>query len=367
MEAPIQTALVLAVQAGDQTAFETLVGPYRRELLVHCYRMLGSLHDAEDLVQETLIRAWEKRTTLTSPGSYRAWLYRIATNLCLNTLTRVPRRSLPPETHPQSDPSGSPPPRLREPIWLEPFPDELLTDHEADPENHALQREQTTLAFLVALQHLTPAQRAILLLREVLEWPAVEVAEWLNLSVAAVNSGLQRARRALQERNVLPETSTTLSTLPLQSLLDRYVTLWEQADIPGLVALLREDAWFTMPPFPVWFQGRAAIATVLRTRVFTPGRQRRLLPTHANGSPAFGLYQREAEADVHQLIGLLVLDVVGEQIGNLVAFLDPSSLAPFALPPTLPLSSQESATNDDRAAPSHSPFFQGNSIHNASA
>jgi RNA polymerase sigma-70 factor (ECF subfamily) len=335
METPPQTALVLAAQAGDRMAFETLVGSYRRELLVHCYRMLGSLSDAEDLVQETLLRAWEKRATLTSPGSSRAWLYRIATNLCLNMLTRAPRRFLPPDTHPQSDPSSPAPPRLREPIWLEPFPDELLADPHSYPEDRALQRERITLAFLVALQHLTPAQRAILLLREVLEWPASEVAQWLNLSVPAVNSGLQRARRALQERNVLPETPTALPTPPLQSLLDRYVTLWEQADIPGLVALLREDAWFTMPPIPVWFQGRAAIATVLRTSIFTAGRQRRLLPTQANSSPAFGLYQREAEADTYQLFGLLVLGVVGEQIGSLVAFLEPSSLSSFALPPTL--------------------------------
>jgi len=335
METPTQTALVLAAQAGDQMAFETLVEPYRRELLVHCYRMLGALHDAEDLVQETLLRAWEKRATLTSPGAYRAWLYRIATNLCLNTLTRVPRRSLPPDTHPQSDPSSPAPPRLREPIWLEPFPDDVLADPQADPQDRALQRERTTLAFLVALQHLTPAQRAILLLREVLEWPAVEVAEWLNLSVPAVNSGLQRARRALQERNELPETPTALPTLPLQTLLDRYVTLWEQADIPGLVALLREDAWFTMPPIPAWFQGRAAIATVLSTRILIPGRQWHLLPTRANSSPTFGLYRREAGADVYQLFGLLVLGVEGEQIGSLVAFLELSSLSSFALPPTL--------------------------------
>jgi RNA polymerase sigma-70 factor, ECF subfamily len=169
-----------------------------------------------------------------------------------------------------------------------------------------------------------------------LEWPASEVAEWLNLSVPAVNSGLQRARHALQERNVLLETPTALPTLQLQSLLDHYVTLWEQADIPGFVALLREDAWFTMPPLPVWFQGRAAIATVLQTRIFTPGRQRHLLPTRANGSPAFGLYQREPEADFYQLFGLVVLGIEGEQIGNLVAFLEPSSLSSFALPPTLP-------------------------------
>ena len=339
METPTQTALVFAAQSGDRTAFETLVGSYRRELLVHCYRMLGSFHDAEDLVQETLLRAWEKRATLTSPGSYRSWLYRIATNLCLNTLTRVPRRLLPPDTHAQSDPHGPVPPRLREPIWLEPFPDDLLADQHSDPEDRALQREQTTLAFLVALQRLTPSQRAILLLCEVLEWPASEVAEWLNLSVPAVNSALQRARRALQERDGLPEVSTALPTLQLQALLDRYVTLWEQADIPGLVALLREDAWFTMPPLPAWFQGRDAIATVIATRIFTHGRQRHLLTTRANGSPAFGLYQQEAGADAYQLIGLMVLGIEGEQIGSLVAFLEPSRLSPFALPPTLAPSS----------------------------
>src|SRR6266700_5436249 len=242
METPTQTALVLAAQAGDQLAFETLVGAYRRELVVHCYRMLGSLHEAEDLVQETLLRAWEKRTTLTSPGSYRAWLYRIATNLCLNTLTRVPRRSLPPDTHPQSDPTSPAPPRQREPIWLEPFPDELEASQHSDPEDCALQRERTTLAFLVALQHLTPEQRAILLLREVLEWPAVEVAAWLNLSVPAVNSALQRARHTLHQRYKEngSETPVAQPRPQLQNLLDRYMTLWRQADAPGLVALLRE-------------------------------------------------------------------------------------------------------------------------------
>jgi RNA polymerase sigma-70 factor (ECF subfamily) len=336
MEIPTQTTLVLSAQAGDQMAFERLVGPYRNELLVHCYRMLGSLHDAEDLVQETLLRAWEKRTTLANPGSYRAWLYRIATNLCLNTLTRVPRRSLPTDTHPQSDPTSHMSQQLREPIWLEPFPNDLLDDQHSDPEDRALQREGITLAFLVALQHLTPTQRAILLLREVLDWPAVEVAEWLHLSVPAVNSALQRARRALQERNIGSEASIAEPRPHVQDLLDRYVALWEQADIPGLVALLREDAWFTMPPFPVWYQGRAAIATVLSTRIFTPGRQWCLLPTHANGSPAFGLYRREFGAEDYQLVGLVVLGVVGEQIASLVAFRNLESLRSFALPPTLP-------------------------------
>jgi RNA polymerase sigma-70 factor, ECF subfamily len=356
MELPPQTALVLAAQAGDQMAFETLVGSYQRELLVHCYRMLGSLHDAEDLVQETLLRAWQKRTTLTSPGSYRAWLYRIATNLCLDRLKSAPRRSLQQETHPVNDPGSPLPKPVRELVWLEPFSDDLLADPHSDPEDHAERSERTTLAFLVALQHLTPAQRAVLLLREVLEWKASEVAEWLNLSVAAVNSALQRARRVLQERQVLPDqTPTVLATLPLQVLLERYVTCWEQGDIPGLVALLREDAWLAMPPTPTWFQGRMAIATLLSTQVFLPGRQRRLLPTRANGSPAFGLYQREGEADVYQLFGLLVLEVVGEQIGSLVAFLDLESVSFFALPPTLPFSMRQSITDGDFPVPSPEP------------
>ena len=326
------------LQAIDQDEFGRLADQYRRELHAHCYRMLGSFHDAEDLVQETLLRAWEKRATLSSPGAYRGWLYRIATNLCLDRLRSAPRRSLPPDTHPMSDPTGPVPQRVREPIWLEPFPDDLLADQRSDPQGYAERREQTTLAFLIALQYLTPAQRAILLLREVLEWEASEVAEWLNLSVPAVNSALQRARHAMQQRNVAHQAPMAPSRQSIQELLDRYVVLWEQADIPGFVALLREDAWFTMPPRPIWFQGRAAIATMLATSIFTPGRQRRLLPTHANGCPAFGLYQREAGAQIFELIGLVVLSVESEQIAHLVAFLDLESLSLFALPPTLPSS-----------------------------
>jgi RNA polymerase sigma-70 factor (ECF subfamily) len=336
METLPQTALVIAAQAGDQLAFETLAGAYRRVLLVHCYRMLGSLQDAEDLVQETLLRAWEKRTTLTSPASYRAWVYRIATNLCLDRLRSAPSRSLPTDTHPLSDPGSPLPERVREPIWLEPFPDELLADEQSDPQELALSRERISLAFLMALQHLTPTQRAVLLLREVLEWSASEVAEWLNLSVPAVNSALQRARRALQQRHVGIGVTHNHSGPQEAALLARYVALWEQDDLPGFVALLREDAWLTMPPFPVWVQGRAAIATLFQTPVFTAAPSRRLLPTRANGSPACGLYKWKAETGVYQLFGLAVLDVVDEQIAHLVAFLDPESFSFFALPPTLP-------------------------------
>jgi len=240
--------------------------------------------------------------------------------------------------HPATDPTRPLPPGLREPIWLEPFPDELLADQHSDPQDHTLQRERITLAFLVALQHLTPAQRAILLLREVLEWKASEVAEWLHLSVPAVNSALQRARRALHQLGEGSEAPQAGPRPHVQDLLDRYVALWEQADIPGLVALLREDAWFTMPPIPVWFQGKSAFETFFRTTVFTfPGKWR-LLPTRANASPAFGLYRWRAEAGVYRLFGLVVLGLMGEQIAHMVTFLEPSSLSPFALPDTFPLS-----------------------------
>jgi RNA polymerase sigma-70 factor (ECF subfamily) len=336
MEKATQTELALAAQAGDQAAFEALAGTYRRELLVHCYRMLGSVHDAEDLVQETLLRAWEKRATLTNPGSYRAWLYRIATNLCLDKLRSAPRRTLPTETHPVTDPTGPLPERVREPIWLEPFPDDLLADEKSDPQELALNREEISLAFLVALQHLTPVQRAVLLLREVLEWEAREVAEWLNLSVPAINSALQRARRALRERNIDIEGTGTGSGPDVPALLDRYVVLWERADMTGFVALLREDAWFTMPPIPVWVRGRAAIARLFQTPLFTRAGPRRMLPTRANGGPAFGLYEWKANIGAYELFGLAVLGAVGDEIAYIVAFLDLESFSFFALPPTLP-------------------------------
>jgi RNA polymerase sigma-70 factor (ECF subfamily) len=325
--------LVLAVQAGDQTAFDTLANTYRPELLVHCYRMSGSRDDAEDLVQETLLRAWEKRATLTTPEAYRAWLYRIATNLCLNLLSRIPRRSLPSETHPQSEISAPLSPPIREPIWLEPFPDDFLSEHDLSPEDRTLQHEHLSLAFLVALQQLTPVQRSILLLREVLEWSAAEVADWINLSIPAVNSALQRARRTLRQHY---DRQPGMPLAEVQTLHEHYMALWEQADIPGLVALMREDAWFTMPPIPTWFYGRDVIAAVFASRIFIPGRQMRVLATHANGSPAFAAYQRGPTTDDYRFAGLFVLDIVGQQIGRLDAFMEPSNLAAFALPISLP-------------------------------
>jgi RNA polymerase sigma-70 factor (ECF subfamily) len=228
-------------------------------------------------------------------------------------------------------------PPLQEPIWLEPFPDELLVDQHSNPEDQALRHEQISLAFLVALQHLTPIQRAVLLLREVLGWKAAEVAEWLDLSVPAVNSALQRARQTLHQRYQENGSEAPVAPLrpQLQNLLHRYMTLWRQADVPGLVALLREDAWLTMPPLPTWVAGRADIATLLQLRVFIPGRQWRLLPTRANGCPAFGLYRRDVGEGSYQLSSLSVLEVEGEQIGSIIVFLDAASFTTFGLSSTI--------------------------------
>ncbi|MEP6988452.1 MAG: sigma factor-like helix-turn-helix DNA-binding protein, partial [Chloroflexota bacterium] len=224
-------------------------------------------------------------------------------------------------------------PPVREPIWLEPFPDDLLDNHNKSPEDQALQHERLSLAFLVALQQLTPLQRSILLLREVLEWPAAQVADWINLSIPAVNSALQRARRALRQHYQAKEAPAPHSKA--QALLERYMTLWEQSDIPGLVAIMREDAWFTMPPIPTWFQGRDTIATIFATRILIPGRHIRVLPAHANGSPAFAAYQWNAAQEIYYFSGLFILDIVGEQIGRLDAFMEPSNLAAFGLPRNL--------------------------------
>jgi RNA polymerase sigma-70 factor (ECF subfamily) len=337
METSTETALIAAAQAGDNTAFDALVAPYRHELLVYCYRLLGSVHDAEDLVQETLLRSWVKRATFVRQGSFRAWLYRIATNLCLNAITRGPRRSLPTLTQPPADPTQPLPEASSEPIWLEPLPDALLAGVPDTPEARYTQRESITLAFIVALQVLPPRQRAVLVLRDVLDWPASEVADWLEMSVPAVNSALQRARWSLARHAPSEETPPAQLEARLRPLLDHYLRAWEQADVPALVALLKEDAWFTMPPVPAWFQGRDAIEAFFRAAIFhppTPG-EWRLRQVWTNASPAFALYRLNGTTGRHHFFGLLVLTWEGERIASSVGFMDATSLAPFALPDAL--------------------------------
>jgi RNA polymerase sigma-70 factor (ECF subfamily) len=305
----------------DAEAFERLAGPHRRHLQLHCYRMLGSLQDAEDAVQETFLRAWRRLETFEGRSSFRTWLYRIATNACLDALDRRPPRLLPDEYGPPGDPRRAPAPPVTEGVWLDPYPDallELLEDAEPGPEAVYDVRESVRLAFVAALQHLPPRQRAVLLLRDVLGWSAAEVAGLLEVSVVSVNSSLQRARATLSKR--APTRDPTPAAVE-RSLLDRYVRAWNEADVDALVALLKEDATLTMPPVPSWFRGRAAIAAFLSTTPFGEEWRGRLrvVPTGANGQPACAVYER-AEDGVDRPFAVMVLTLDGGSIAAITGF-----------------------------------------------
>jgi RNA polymerase sigma-70 factor (ECF subfamily) len=319
MAVPLDEApLLAAARGGDEHAFAQLTGPYRRELQVHCYRMLGSLHDAEDLVQETMLRAWRRLGAFEGRTSLRRWLYAIATNACLNTLEREPRVVLFP-----AGGDADPPPIARV-DWLEPYPDSLLPDPaDADPQARLDLRESVGLAFLAAIQHLPPRQRAMLVLFDALSWSAAEIAELLETSVAAVNSGLQRARATLDSRPALRPTEKDERVL-----VERFVEAWDRVDIEGLVELLREDAVMAMPPGPVWFSGAEAIGEFFAT---VPGvgdlTRVRLVPTRANLRPALAAY-----FDGHAY-GIMVFELRGSRIAEIVGFADAAkSFDRFGLP-----------------------------------
>lgn len=334
-----------AARDGDRDAFGALTEPHRRALLLHCYRMLGSLQDAEDLVQETLLRAWQRLGSFEGRGALRSWLYAIATNCCLNALDR--RRHLPIESHPPTTPDAPPIVASVEEHWLDPFPDRLLISVEADPEARYTLHESVTLAFLTALQRLPPRQRAVLLLREVLAWHADEVAQLLNLSVPTVNGLLHRARATLARHRAAGAISSDLPVrgdATTQRLLDRYVRVWESADIAGLLALLTDEATLAMPPSSAWYSGRADIEAFITRYLFgtdtaalasgSPQGRWRLRPTWANGLPAFGVYERDPVGNIYQALGLSLIVPEGEQIAVIISFLQPSLLPFFDLPLT---------------------------------
>ncbi len=334
---PAVTYRLAAARAGDQREFSGLTEPYRRELQLHCYRILGSLQDAEDTVQETLLRAWRRLDTFEGRASLRAWLYKIATNACFDALDKRPRRRvLPATSYPPGDPQQPFDPPVTEPIWLEPYPDDLIAEPEAGPEARYSLRESVTLAFLAALQSLPPRQRAALILCDVLDWRAREAAELLDVTVPAVQSALHRARVTMNKlyhtrgRDTLAVTAIDAD---LQPLLDRYVQVWESADIDGLVELLREDATLSMPPLPTWYLGRAAIGAAARARIFAgDARGRwRLQPVHANRQPAFAVYQRD-EAGIYRAFGISVLTLEQNQVADSITFLDPALFPRFNLP-----------------------------------
>ena len=301
-----ETALVAAAQAGDERAFRDLVEPYRQALEAHCYRMLGSLGDAEDLVQETLLRAWRRLDRFERRSSVHTWLYRIATNACLDEIERRPRQLQP----------------------VQPFPDARIEEAAApvyDPAARYALREGMELALLKAIQTLPGRQRAVLILRDVLGWTGPEVAELLDSTVAAVNSALQRARATVEQE--LPSELRPPDAKTERELLRRYVDAWERVDIDGLVALLREDATMTMPPLPTLW-GASAIGNFFR-RLCDGGdiRDIRVVPTRANGRPAVVMRRRRGEAWTPH--GILVLDIEGNRIRRLDTFLDPSLVPAF--------------------------------------
>lgn len=339
-------AVLAAIRDGDEQAFAVLGERYRRELHVHCYRMLGSFDDAEDLVQETLLRAWRGREGFEGRSQFRTWLYRIATNACLNALERTPRRVLPQDVvppvtaeTPASEARGTPPWAPEIP-WLQPYPDsrlEVAAPHERRPDELLVARETFELAFLAALQELPGRQRAILILADVVGWSAAEIAELLELSVAAVTSALQRARATLDPRRPkarAPSEERAPSEDEL-TVLKRYMDAWERGDAVTLVELLREDARWAMPPARLWFEGRAAIENMLR--LFPPnwqGRSYRMAATSANRQPATAAYMRSAGEAGYRLASIHALRIKHGEIAEITTF-SPELCASFELPPTL--------------------------------
>nr|BFE38044.1 sigma-70 family RNA polymerase sigma factor [Actinomadura rugatobispora] len=317
--------------------FQRLADPYRRELLAHCYRMLGSIHDAEDLVQETYLRAWRSYGNFEGRSSLRTWLYRIATNCCLTAIDQRGNRPMPSGLGAPSDDPERPVVASPEVPWLEPVPDSVLGADAVDPATIVASRETTRLAFVAALQHLPPNQRVVLILRDVLKWKAAEAAELLGISTASANSALQRARAQLQQ--VAPrEDELVEPTDPGQrELLDRYASLFENADIKGLVELFKEDAVWEMPPFPQWFVGRDVIARLILAQCDPEPGELRLVPTAANGQPAFAMYRRD-EDGVHRPYQIQVLSITGEGITQASVFFDTTLFATFGLPEVLPAS-----------------------------
>jgi RNA polymerase sigma-70 factor, ECF subfamily len=318
--------------------FARLTEPYRRELLTHCYRMLGSVHEAEDLVQETYLLAWRGYGDFEGRSSLRTWLHRIATRACLKALERRARRALPSGLgRPSGDPEGAPANGRPETPWLQPFPDAMFGSAPADPATTVESRRTVRLAFVAALQHLLPRQRAVLLLRDVLAWRAGEVADLLGTTTAAVNSSLQRSRAQLALAGPAQDDVVEPTDPRQRELVDRYATAFENADIAGLMRLLTDDAVFEMPPIPTWFAGRENIGRFLATRPRTPG-DMRMVPTSANGQPALGVYMRD-DSGRHRAHAVLVLTLAAAGITRTTMFHDPGLFGVFGLPDAGPASS----------------------------
>lgn len=337
-----------AARRGDERAFQQLVERHRAELLAHCYRMLGSIHDAEDALQDALLRAWRAIGRFEGRSSVRSWLYRIATNTCLDLIAKRPRRTTPLEYGPAGDAAPGPGVPLSESVWIEPFPEDdplALPAGAGAPQARVEQRESVELAFVAAMQHLPARQRAVLILREVLGFSAKEVADSLETTVPSVNSALQRARRTVDDK--LPEQSQqeTLRALGderLRGVVEGYVDAWERGDVEAVVAMLAQDAVLTMPPMATWYRDEQ-IVVFLREWAFNGrvydslGRRRvKVVPTTANGQLAFGTYSWVEEKGAHLPTVLQVLTLRGDRIREITGFVAPRLFTRFGLPASLP-------------------------------
>jgi RNA polymerase sigma-70 factor (ECF subfamily) len=331
----VTSELIDRARSGDEAAFEQLVGPYRREMHVHCYRILGSVADAEDAMQETLTAAWQGLAGFETRASIRTWLYRIATNRCLNMLRSASRRppaNLAPDVLPPQ------PTRLGEVVWLEPYPDVLLgdlADRSAGPEARHEARESISLAFVTALQLLPPRQRAALILRDVLDYPAREVADLLDTTEQSVTSALKRARATLAKELPSEDRPAPPPNSPAeQELVNKLVQAFEQSDVEGIVALMTDDVWVRMPPVPLEYQGKDLAGRFFETVAFRQGRRYRLVPTRANGQPALGVYRSDPLTQIAHAFGIFVITLSGDRVSAITRF-DNSVLARFGLPRTL--------------------------------
>jgi RNA polymerase sigma-70 factor, ECF subfamily len=347
-DVPDHAMLLDSAKGGDRDAFQHVAEPYRRELQLHCYRMLGSFHDAEDLTQETFLRAWRGLSGFEGRSSFRAWLYRIATNACLNALASRARRVLPEMEGPPSD---LPPDHLLETgpateiAWLQPYPDtalEGIADAAPGPDARYEMREAMQLAFIAAIQHLPPRQRAVLLLRDVLGWSAAESARLLDTSIGSVNSVLQRARATLEKRRPAgPPSSQPAPSDRQRVLLDRYVRAWEGADTEGFVALLKEDATLAMPPWTHWYRGRDWSRTFF-SKAWTAYAGFRLVAIGANCQPGFAFYACKPGDEIFRAHSVQILEIRGGAIASMTKYvkpLGPALFADFGLPLNLPTSS----------------------------
>jgi len=333
----VSTELIDKARSGDEAAFRELVGPYQRELQVHCYRILGSVADAEDALQETLVTAWQGLRQFEGRASMRTWMYRIATTRCLNMLRAASRR---PAMSLSLDVDPPEPSRLGEVVWLEPYPDlflEDLPDAAAGPETRYEAREAMSLAFVTALQLLPPRQRAALILRDVLDFPASEVAGILDTTEQSVTSALKRARATVSKELPSPDAPPPPppNSAAEQELVARLVEAFDTADVAGFVALMTEDAWLRMPPVPLEYQGRELVGEFYSVVAFRQGRRYRLIQTRANGQPAFAIYLRDPVNGVARAFGLMVVTLSGNRVSVMTRF-DNAALPPFGLPRTLP-------------------------------